>query len=1202
MLQQLKKIVLPALLLLAVVVVLVKPGVEDFGSTTKKIQRKISDAEITFALAEQGDASKLPYRLYRFINDSLAYWSSNDVVPPVQVLPEGTSFQKLKNGWYVCFKSTNKTTGEVRVGLLLVKHTYPVQNRFLQNTFDFDFAVPDNVELTDQKISGSAVILNSKNEPLFYLYVSGNEKEKSINYWMLAAQLLLLVFVIYYLYILALSISNRVNVFAGWGFLAAGLIAIRAVMLYFALPDELLKLPLFSPNYYASSAITPSLGDLLLNCAVLYAINRYITARASVQSSISKILLLGLSLTTLFVFTGLILFIFKTLVIDSVISFEVYNVLSLDAFSLLGLCCIALLILTHFQLSRFIFQVLISNGFSAKTLFWGVALFVALGITAALLSEILLSALFTSLWMAVYSYFLYRFVAGKSPLTLRHIVLFVALYSFCTTFLIENLYEKKERQQRRRFADKLVAERDFVAEYLFKDVAHNVSRDVLAKNYLSNPFIYKRELADRINSLYLSGYYNKYDIEYHFFDASGHAIRNSDSSSLQDFMRQFRFTGWQPDTLYYLSDTTQNYRYLSVVTSKSDTSVAGYIALVLNPKTYYGQNVYPELLLGSNIVTHDNQFNYSYAIYLGDKLIAQYGEFPYTYYWDDKYNFGKLEHLFIEEWDWEHGITQFANNKRIIVSVEREPFFEPIATFSYLFSFYFLMALLVLLLQRALFKDNTGAELLNDFSLSFRTRINYSMLAMIVVSFIVIGLTTIRFFTRQYDNFYNDRLNRKEKVIHASLEYFIQQNIIFSGSLFTTESGNALSYEVARLAEINDIDINLFDMQGRLSVSSQPSIYDKGIVSKLMNPVAFRSLQSKGVPQFTQHESIGKLDYLATYSPVRSNNGTAIAYLGIPYFEKTRDINEEVSTFLIALMNVYVFLLLCAATMAFFISNSITRPLTIISDKLRILNLSKRNEPIEWNSKDEIGVLVGEYNKMIHELEQGAQKLAKSERESAWREMAKQIAHEIKNPLTPMKLSIQYLQKAIDEGNPNIEQLAKRVTQTLNEQIENLSSIATAFASFAKMPKAENEIINLNDLLRSVVELFGKEENTQISFETNTTAATVFADKNQLVSVFNNLVKNGMQSVPESKKGYVDVRVTEQDGWITVSVQDNGTGISADNYERVFVPNFTTKSSGTGLGLAITKQIIDGAGGTIWFESEVGSGTTFFVRLKKVAG
>jgi nitrogen fixation/metabolism regulation signal transduction histidine kinase len=364
-----------------------------------------------------------------------------------------------------------------------------------------------------------------------------------------------------------------------------------------------------------------------------------------------------------------------------------------------------------------------------------------------------------------------------------------------------------------------------------------------------------------------------------------------------------------------------------------------------------------------------------------------------------------------------------------------------------------------------------------------------------------------------------------------------------------------------------------------------------------MNPDAYFDLENNKSAQVTKQENIGSLKYLATYAPIRNNSGEAIAYISIPYFERSKNINDEVSSFLIALMNVYVFLLICAAILAYFISNSITRPLTILSEKLRILNLNKKNEPIEWNSKDEIGVLVSEYNKMIMELEQSAQKLAKGERESAWREMAKQIAHEIKNPLTPMKLSIQYLQRAISEGKPNIEELATKVAKTLEEQIENLSSIATAFSSFAKMPKAENEIINLNQLLKSIVDLFNRDETVSIHFDSTLENPLVFADKNQMVSVFNNLVKNAIQSIPENRKGFIDIKVKEEAGWVITSVTDNGTGIPTELFDKVFVPNFTTKSSGTGLGLAITQQIVDGAGGKIWFESAENTGTTFFVKL-----
>jgi nitrogen fixation/metabolism regulation signal transduction histidine kinase len=236
---------------------------------------------------------------------------------------------------------------------------------------------------------------------------------------------------------------------------------------------------------------------------------------------------------------------------------------------------------------------------------------------------------------------------------------------------------------------------------------------------------------------------------------------------------------------------------------------------------------------------------------------------------------------------------------------------------------------------------------------------------------------------------------------------------------------------------------------------------------------------------------------------------------------------------------------------------------------------------------------------MIAELEHSAAKLAKSERESAWREMARQIAHEIKNPLTPMKLSIQYLQRTIDEGGQNVTELAKKVNKTLIEQIDNLSAIATAFSTFAQMPKSQNEVIDLNEVLAGITALFEKEENVHITLRTNLDKALVYADKNQMISVFNNLVKNAIQSVKEGTEAKIDIEVKEKEGNIKVIVTDNGSGIAPESYEKVFVPNFTTKSSGTGLGLAICKQIIEGAHGDIWFVSELGSGTSFYVSLPR---
>lgn len=1215
-----RKFILPALFILAVVVSFFKPGADSLLTIAERIQNRIADSENYFqeiskdakvkhALRE-GSLSenfaealkKQNLSLFLYNNNNLIQWTDNAVVPPASVssLNIGTGFMKLKNGWYLFMKSAGNGEGETLVGLVPVKYAYPFENKFLRNEFALGIDAPDNVEVTDQKIPGSVYVKNAAGETLFGLYFSGKEAERKVNLPLLLTQLLMLLLGAYYLRKLLHKALQQFGFTVAFTAMIVMLVVIRVFMTVYELPQELYQSELFNPKYYASSAVSGSLGDLVINTLLLlWVVLFYVSHRPVTTRFKNAWFYTPLRVTFIFLFSALITWVFKTLVMDSIISFEVYNVLSLSLYSIIGLFTFSLLLILHFLFTRYALHYLLNSSvpFLHVTIYAAVAAF--LFSLAAISSPFSESILATAVWTFLLIIFLYSYLKRQPAFSAQSVILNIAVYSLLTTFLIENLYERRERNQREFFAGKLISERDYVAEYLFEDIADRIAADGFIRNFFLNPLISGKEVSDRLTSLYLSGYFNKYDLQVYAVSNAGQTIRSGDSAQVAKLINLIGDTavGW----LHYFTDSTETYYYVSLIEFRNDSTSLGHLAVRFKPKTYYGQNVYPELLLGSGLANSVNQYNYSYAIYQNDKLVRQSGEFPYTYRWNSDYSFGNETHQFIEEPDWEHGIMRFPNNKKVIVSVAREPLFEPVATFSYLFALLFMVALLFTALWHLWQMGAAGETWWSGFSFSFRTRINYSMLAMIVFSFIIIGIVTISFFRRQYDAFYSDKLLRKEKVVHAGLEYFIEQNSFAGESAITPALQNALNYEVLRLAEINVVDINLFDTAGELLVASQPAVYDKGIISNRMNPEAYRNLSLKHEAQVNRQEKIGSLNYLATYAPLRNAEGNTMAYLGIPYFERAKDINEEVSGFLVALMNVYVFLLVCAAALAYFISNSVTRPLTIISEKLRILNLNKKNEPIEWKSKDEIGVLISEYNKMITELEKSAQKLARSERESAWREMAKQIAHEIKNPLTPMKLSIQYLQRAIADGKPNIDELALRVTKTLEEQIENLSSIATAFSSFAKMPRPENEIINLNELLSSICELFSKDERVTVTFTTDADSPLVFADKNQLVSVFNNLVKNAIQSIPESRTGFVEVNVKEEDGLILVTVSDNGSGIPQDNYDKVFVPNFTTKSSGTGLGLAISKRIVDGAGGKIWFESAENVGTAFFVRLNKVA-
>ncbi|MBN4052051.1 GHKL domain-containing protein, partial [Cytophagaceae bacterium AH-315-L13] len=259
------------------------------------------------------------------------------------------------------------------------------------------------------------------------------------------------------------------------------------------------------------------------------------------------------------------------------------------------------------------------------------------------------------------------------------------------------------------------------------------------------------------------------------------------------------------------------------------------------------------------------------------------------------------------------------------------------------------------------------------------------------------------------------------------------------------------------------------------------------------------------------------------------------------------------------------------------------------------------NEPIEWTRNDEIGELVKEYNKMVYKLEESAQLLAKSERESAWREMAKQIAHEIKNPLTPMKLSVQHMQRSWDDKSPEIDKKFKKFTNTLIQQIDNLTTIATAFSSFAKMPTPQNKKINVEEILQSAMGLYSETANIQMNYENiNVTEPLIFGDKEQVLRVFNNLLNNAVQAIPDEVEGKVEIQLRSKNGQVIVQIKDDGVGIKEDQKEKIFVPNFTTKSSGTGLGLSMVKNIVENAGGKVWFESKEREGAIFYVSFPEL--
>jgi nitrogen fixation/metabolism regulation signal transduction histidine kinase len=331
--------------------------------------------------------------------------------------------------------------------------------------------------------------------------------------------------------------------------------------------------------------------------------------------------------------------------------------------------------------------------------------------------------------------------------------------------------------------------------------------------------------------------------------------------------------------------------------------------------------------------------------------------------------------------------------------------------------------------------------------------------------------------------------------------------------------------------------------------------------------------------------------------PVRNESGKEYAYINIPYFESQNKLQDEISNFLVTIINLNAFIFLIAGIIALFITNSITHSFSLISDKMKKINLETGNEEIVWNRKDEIGELVEEYNKMVRKLDVSAKMLARSEREGAWREMARQVAHEIKNPLTPMKLNLQYLQMAIEKNSPEVKNISLYVAGILLEQIDHLSQIAGDFAQFAKIGNTKNQIFDVNQMLENSITLYSTNDEVVVNAELYPQEVMIEADKTQINRLFTNLLQNAVQSVPDHRQVTLDIKSNLNSDKIIISIKDNGNGIRADMVNKIFAPNFTTKTSGTGLGLAMCKGIVETLNGRIWFETKEGEWTCFYVEL-----
>ena len=476
------------------------------------------------------------------------------------------------------------------------------------------------------------------------------------------------------------------------------------------------------------------------------------------------------------------------------------------------------------------------------------------------------------------------------------------------------------------------------------------------------------------------------------------------------------------------------------------------------------------------------------------------------------------------------------------------------------------------------------------------------MIGLVFLASIMILIITVLQYKEEAEDYHKKRLLRKETAVKVHINSILE-NTSFEVKtdklkyIFKSNGSMRGLSSISELSRIHKMPINIYDLKGNLIVSSLWHLSKKNdslqhISDKIINLID----QSPDKRYVIKHESKNG-EYQSSYSYIYDRRFKPIAILNLPYLADSTFYKKELWEFLKNLGTIYFLMLLLAIVISYFLSRYITKSLNTVNNVLKKISFSKENQKIIIkNPNEEINQLIETYNSMVDKLEESAKKLAQTEREQAWRNMARQVAHEIKNPLTPMRLSIQSFQMTFDQNDPNIKQKFDEFAQMLIEQIDLMSKIASAFSDFAKMPQANLQENNFVTTIENALKLYDPE---QVRFVSSDDQILYNFDKTQIQRVITNLVKNALQAVPDGREPEVLVSVRQTDGKIYITVTDNGSGIDPQHQSRIFEPKFTTKSSGMGLGLSMVKKIVENHNGKIYFNSDKDMGTTFIIEFDK---
>ena len=1185
--------------------------------------------------------TRYPYFVFR--NGQLLFWSDHRFIPDYGRIASVTHprLVDFEQGRYVVsHQRIAKRTERLDVfSLVNVYHSYQNNNAYLQSGYNTTLFALDPQAITEQRLSTFQAIYD--NTPVFLFSVvppkvdAYRNQSTPVNTVILAS--LGIIFLGLYVLQLIIQLRQRRKYERGFAWLAAYLLLLRAVMLYFGVPFLFIESDLFNPKFYASSVLVPSLGDLLLNVIVavllaFYWVNHYYRSQTYTillqqPQWIRTLVSMGLVVLSYAVFTWCY---------DELNNIYEKSQFTLDItlnirFSPLKLVCLLVFIaiaFIYFLLTHLLASLFLRYNRAGDT--GRGLLLIVLGSGVAALLLFVFGQPLEPILLVNGLYFLLIYISRfpRTLYTFRYktsIYLFLAAFVFAVTtaYVVYKQEIRKQLVYEREFGEQLLAENDEFGEFLMSKALESIRNDIgIVRALQTDTLLVRERIQQRVKTLHLDRYIDKYDIDVASFRSNGRPLDLSpNATTLGSLNLRYRRPGFQTKYpgVYFIDEAGKQSvkQYVCFITIRPPAprrDTIGYVVLDLRLRNERSTSVYPELLINTKFSQNPNAREYSYAVFgsqrpggpsaaSSDSLNESAHRLLYStgnYNYERKMPASLLADatLFgngLSAYGSQHVARRGHDGRIVVVSSAEYPFRSIFSNFSFL---YLLLVLTVILVIIA-YAVNYG---FSRFSVNYSTRIQILLngaffLPLLLVIVIILSVISSNYTTNQENAYIGNTRN-----IAANFLTYLDEHIQAK-----KRSKASMEEELSKIARDADIDINLFDAQGQFYTSTRPLMYESGHLSKRINPEAYIRIIEEKENQILLNESLGSKQYRTAYAGIKSYDGRLLGILSIPYFHARPELDRQIIDVIASALSIFTGLFLFFLILSYFASNILTKPLRLLTQKIRKTNLNRPNDPLPWRSDDEIGLLIREYNRMLVNLEESKQALALNEKQSAWREMAKQVAHEIKNPLTPMKLTLQHLQRTFPNTNGSgggnevaRNRVIQRTFDSLLDQIDNLSDIATSFSEFAKMPLPQNEVFEVTEVLNKAADLYADDSRIDLRRQIAAGPVMVIGDRQLMGRILTNLIINGIQSVPPDRKPSISLELYTRDDEVQIEIHDNGAGIPESIWTKVFLPNFSTKRGGSGLGLAIAKRGVEHAGGSIWFETTEGVGTSFFLSLLSV--